>query len=74
VAFKSKKNAQLRDEGIALLKLMNFAERDVKAGRTIDTVQAKKSIREFFQSGKIELTSDSYSSQFILNHPPQASD
>ncbi len=56
--IESEQSAQLRDEGIALLKLMNLAERDVKAGRTIDTVQAKSSLREFFKSGKIELHGD----------------
>lgn len=33
--IESEQAAQLRDEGIALLKLMNIAERDVRAGRTL---------------------------------------
>lgn len=33
--IESEESAQIRDEGIALLKLMNLAERDIREGRTI---------------------------------------
>ncbi len=44
--------AQYRDQGFALLKLMNLAERDIKADRVLSTNQAKLSLREFFKSDK----------------------
>lgn len=37
--IESEANAQIRDEGIALLKLMNLAERDIREGQTIDSEQ-----------------------------------
>lgn len=33
--IESEASARIRDEGIALLKLMNLAERDIREGRTI---------------------------------------
>lgn len=38
--IESAATAELRDEGIALLKLMNLAERDIKSGRTYSTDEA----------------------------------
>ncbi|WP_250654823.1 type II toxin-antitoxin system Phd/YefM family antitoxin [Alkalimarinus coralli] len=52
--IESEKQAQLRDEGIALLKLMNFSERDIKSGKTMSTEKAKSSLRERFKAGNIE--------------------
>ena len=54
--IESEQQARLRDQGIALLKLMNFAERDIKAGNVIDTTNAKARLREIYQSGKVDLS------------------
>ncbi len=53
--IESEQQARLRDQGIALLKLMNFAERDIKAGKVIDATSAKARLRESFKSGKVDL-------------------
>ncbi|RUO19532.1 type II toxin-antitoxin system Phd/YefM family antitoxin [Aliidiomarina haloalkalitolerans] len=37
--IESEQAAQLRDEGIALLKLMNIAERDVRSGRMLSEAE-----------------------------------
>lgn len=42
---ESERLAQLRDQGIAMLKLMNLAERDVKQGHTLSVEQAKERLR-----------------------------
>lgn len=51
--IESEKQAQLRDEGIALLKLMNFSERDIKNGKSITTDKAKSSLRERLTAGNV---------------------
>jgi hypothetical protein len=43
---ESEKLARLRDQGIAMLKLMNLAERDVKQGNTMSVSDAKSKLRE----------------------------
>jgi hypothetical protein len=43
---ESERLAQLRDQGIAMLKLMNLAERDVKQGNTMSLSDAKSKLRE----------------------------
>ena len=53
--IESEQQARLRDQGIALLKLMNFAERDIKAGNLVDATEAKMRLRESFKSGKVNL-------------------
>ena len=53
--IESEQQARLRDQGISLLKLMNFAERDIKADNIIDTTEAKMRLREGFKSGKVDL-------------------
>jgi len=53
--IESEKQAQLRDEGIALLKLMNFAERDIKSGKTMSTEKAKLSLRDRLKAGSEKL-------------------
>ena len=53
--IESEQQAQLRDEGIALLKLMNLAERDIRSGATLDATQAKARLRERFEAGKAKL-------------------
>lgn len=42
---ESEKLAQLRDQGIAMLKLMNMAERDVKQGNTMSVSDAKAKLK-----------------------------
>ncbi|MFT4925431.1 MAG: hypothetical protein ACI8WB_001524 [Phenylobacterium sp.] len=49
--IESAASAELRDEGIALLKLMNLAERDIKAGRTYSTDTALNMLREELTAG-----------------------
>ncbi len=56
---ESEQQARLRDQGIALLKLMNFAERDIRDGKVIDATSAKARLRESFQSGKVDLNDKS---------------
>ena len=53
--IESEEKAQLRDEGIALLKLMNFAERDIKSGKVMDATEAKNKLRERFAAGSADL-------------------
>lgn len=57
--IESEQQARLRDQGIALLKLMNFAERDIREGKVIDAASAKAKLRESFQSGKVDLNDKS---------------
>ena len=57
--IESEQQARLRDQGIALLKLMNFAERDIREGKVIDATSAKARLRESFQSGKVDLNDKS---------------
>ena len=53
--IESAATAQLRDEGIALLKLMNLAERDIKADRTYSTDEALAMLDEALSSGVASL-------------------
>ena len=53
--IESEASAQLRDEGIALLKLMNLAERDVKSGKTYNPEQAMSKLRAQLKSGMASL-------------------
>ena len=57
--IESEQQAKLRDQGIALLKLMNFAERDIKAGNVIEGSDAKLRLREDLKSGKVDLHGNS---------------
>lgn len=56
--IESEQQARLRDESIALLKLMNFAERDIRSGNLMDTHQAMDSLRERLESGKIDFNGE----------------
>ncbi|GGD57343.1 type II toxin-antitoxin system Phd/YefM family antitoxin [Lacimicrobium alkaliphilum] len=44
--IESEVSARLRDESIALLKMMNLAERDIRQGKTLSSVQAKQQLRD----------------------------
>lgn len=52
---ESEQVARQRDEGIAMLKLMNLAERDIKAGKTMDGETAKARLREQMMQGRADL-------------------
>ena len=56
--IESEQSARLRDEGIAILKLMNLAERDIRAGRTMSAEEAKSKLRERLLGGKGTLNAD----------------
>lgn len=43
--------AQRKDEAIALLRLMNIAERDIRSGKTMSPQEAKKALKERRQKG-----------------------
>ncbi len=53
--IESEQAARLKDEGIALLKLMNLAERDIRAGNTLSPEAAKELLRSRLSSGKVAL-------------------
>ncbi len=53
--IESEQSARLRDEAIALLKLMNLAERDIRAGRTLSPEDAKLQLAARISSGKVTL-------------------
>lgn len=55
---ESEHQAQLRDEAIALLKLMNLAERDVRSGKTMSPEQAKQKLKERRAKGVAYLGKD----------------
>ena len=57
--IESEVSAQLRDEGIALLKLMNLAERDIKSGQTYDPKVAMRKLTEKLMAGKVALDGNS---------------
>lgn len=38
--------AQRKDEAIALLKLMNLAERDIRSGKTMSSEEAKDALKQ----------------------------
>jgi hypothetical protein len=50
--IESEQYARLRDEGIAMLKLMNLAERDIRSGRTMSAKEAKSKLRDRLIGGK----------------------
>ncbi len=56
--IESEQYARLRDEGIAILKLMNLAERDIRAGRTMSAAEAKFKLRDRLLGGKGTLNVD----------------
>lgn len=49
---ESEQLARQRDEAIALLKLVNLAERDVKAGKTMDGETANSRLRQKLMQGE----------------------
>lgn len=51
---ESEQSARLRDEGLALLKMMNLAERDASAGHTLTPEQAKEKIKQRLNAGKYQ--------------------
>lgn len=51
--IESAETAELRDEGIALLKLVNLAERDVKEGRTYSANEALDKLTAELTNGKV---------------------
>jgi len=53
--IESEHQARIRDQGIALLKLMNFAERDIKAGKVIEPGEAKARLLKNLESGKVSV-------------------
>ncbi|MFT5719199.1 MAG: hypothetical protein ACI9T7_003411 [Oleiphilaceae bacterium] len=53
--IENEEYAKLRDEGIALLKLMNLAERDLRKGKTLSTDEAKNKLRQIITSGQVSL-------------------
>jgi hypothetical protein len=53
--IESEAAAQLREEGIALLKLMNLAERDVKANRLYTPEEAMAKLRQELTAGTVSL-------------------
>ena len=50
--IESETQAQRRDEAIALLKLMNLAERDVRSGNTMSCEEAKQALKQRKSKGK----------------------
>jgi len=56
--IESEQCARLRDEGIALLKLMNLAERDIRDGRLMSATEAKCKLRDSVLGGKGTLNVD----------------
>ena len=56
--IEAEQQARIRDRGIALLKLMNIAERDINAGKTLTSEAAKARLRESLRLGKFDLNGD----------------
>ena len=52
---ESEQSARLRDEGLALLKMMNLAERDIARGNTLTPDEAIAQLKQRMQSGKHEI-------------------
>lgn len=44
--IESEASARLRDEGLALLKLMNLAERDIRTGNTLSVKEALTQLQQ----------------------------
>lgn len=53
--IESEKQAQDRDEAIALLKLMNMAERDIRSGNSLSCEEAKEVLKNRRAKGKASL-------------------
>lgn len=53
--IESEHQAKRKDEAIALLKLMNIAERDIRSGNTMTPEEAKEAIRHRQQKGMVGL-------------------
>ncbi len=53
--IESEYQAQRKDEAIALLKLMNIAERDIRSGNTFAPEEAKEALRNRRLKGKVNL-------------------
>lgn len=53
--IESEHQAQLKDEAIALLKLMNIAERDIRSGKTMSLQEAKLALKKRRAKGKANL-------------------
>lgn len=53
--IESEQQARLKDEGVALLKMMNIAERDIRSGNTMSTQDAKQLLKERRAKGKVSL-------------------
>jgi hypothetical protein len=49
--IESEYQAQRKDEAIALLKLMNVAERDIRSGNTMSPEEAKDALKKRRQEG-----------------------
>lgn len=56
--IESERQAQRKEEAIALLKLMNIAERDIRAGNTLSPAEAKEALRKRRIKGKVDLGKD----------------
>ncbi len=50
--IESEHQARKKEEAIALLKMMNLAERDIRSGNTLSTEDAKLALRERRLKGK----------------------
>lgn len=53
--IESEHQAQRKDEAIALLKLMNIAERDIRSGNTMTPDEAKEALRKRRLKGMVNL-------------------
>jgi hypothetical protein len=53
--IESEHQAQKKDEAIALLKLMNMAERDIRSGNSMTPENAKETLKQRRDKGKASL-------------------
>ncbi|KZX73283.1 prevent-host-death protein [Oleiphilus sp. HI0009] len=53
--IESEHQAQKKDEAIALLKMMNIAERDIRSGNTVSAEEAKEALKRRRAKGKESL-------------------
>lgn len=53
--IESEASARLRDEGLALLKLMNLAERDIRSGNTLSVEDTLKQLQQQLQQPQLKL-------------------
>ncbi|UZE97617.1 type II toxin-antitoxin system Phd/YefM family antitoxin [Alkalimarinus alittae] len=49
--IESEHQAQRKDEAIALLRLMNLAERDIRSGNTMTPEEAKEALKSVDKKG-----------------------